>query len=61
MKIPGCTTNKPLYCFCYWCKIKKLQYRKSMWRHEDSCIDNPEFVKKIRELNQLQDNDQEEK
>ncbi len=53
MKIPGCTTNKPLYCFCHWCKTKKLQYRKSMWRHEDSCIDNPEFIDLIRKLNHL--------
>jgi len=51
MKIPGCQTNKPVYCFCHWCKIKKLKYRKSMWKHEDICIDNPKFVRKIRKLN----------
>lgn len=56
MKIPGCSTNKPQYCTCHWCKTKKLQYKKSMWNHEDSCLDNPEFVKIIRELNHMQFN-----
>lgn len=51
MKLPGCHTNKPRFCFCHWCKTHKLKYRKSMWKHEDRCIDNPEFVSKIRELN----------
>lgn len=51
MKIPGCTTNKPIFCFCHWCKKFKLKSRRWMWKHEDSCIDNPEFIKKIRVLN----------
>jgi len=58
MKIPRCTTNKPVYCFCHWCKVIKLKYRKSMWNHEDSCIDNPEFVRIVIELNNLQNNHQ---
>jgi len=58
MKISKCTTNKPVYCFSHWCKIKKLQYRKSMWNHEDSHIGNPEFIRIIRKLNHLQNNHQ---
>lgn len=42
--------RKAKFCFCHWCK-KSYMSRVWMWKHEDSCIDNPEVVKKIRNLN----------
>ena len=50
MKIPGCTTNKPTYYTCHWCTIFKLKSRVWMWKHEDSCIDNPKILRKLRNL-----------
>ncbi len=58
MKIPIYITNKSMYCFSHWCKVQKLQFGKLIWNHEDSYIDNPEFIRIIRKLVYLKNNHQ---